>query len=75
MDHLYASVWLVLASYRAFDCSWNMGFFLGKIEQKLLTEDRKKIGGGNFLMSGIRVCATDQGRFFTSKNPEQAPNF
>ena len=26
-------------------------------------------------MSGIRVCATDQGRFFTSKNPEQAPNF
>ena len=32
-------------------------------------------GGGNFLMSGIRVCATDQGRFFTAKNPEQAPNF
>ena len=32
-------------------------------------------GGGNFLMSGIRVCATDQRRFFTSKNPEQAPNF
>ena len=31
--------------------------------------------GGNFLMSGIRVCATDQGLFFTSKNPEQAPNF
>ena len=27
-------------------------------------------GGENFLMSGIRVCATDQGRFFTSKNPE-----
>ena len=26
-------------------------------------------------MLGIRVCATDQGRFFTSKNPEQAPNF
>ena len=26
-------------------------------------------------MSGIRVCATDQSRFFTSKNPEQAPNF
>ena len=26
-------------------------------------------------MSGIRVCATDQGRFFTSKNPEQTPNF
>ena len=26
-------------------------------------------------MSGIRVCATNQGRFFTSKNPEQAPNF
>ena len=23
-------------------------------------------------MSGVRVCATDQGRFFTSKNPEQA---
>ena len=32
-------------------------------------------GGGDFLMSSIRVCATDQGRFFTSKNPEQAPNF
>ena len=32
-------------------------------------------GAGDFLMSGIRVCATDQGRFFTSKNPEQAPNF
>ena len=32
-------------------------------------------GGGNFLMSGIRVCATDQGRFFTYKNPEQAPTF
>ena len=31
--------------------------------------------GGDFLMSGMRVCATDQGRFFTSKNPEQAPNF
>ena len=29
-------------------------------------------GGGDFLMSGIRVHATDQGRFFTSKNPEQA---
>ena len=26
-------------------------------------------------MSGIGVCATDQGRFFTSKNPEQAPIF
>ena len=26
-------------------------------------------------MSRIRVCATDKGRFFTSKNPEQAPNF
>ena len=26
-------------------------------------------------MLGIRVCATDQGRFFTSKDPEQAPNF
>ena len=26
-------------------------------------------------MSGIWVCATGQGRFFTSKNPEQAPNF
>ena len=24
-------------------------------------------------MSGIRVCATDQGRFFTSENQEQAP--
>ena len=31
--------------------------------------------GGNFLMSGIRVCATEQGQFFTSKNPEQIPNF
>ena len=29
-------------------------------------------GGGDFRMSGIRVCATGQGRFFTSKNPEQA---
>ena len=35
----------------------------------------KQEAGGDFLMSGIRVCATDQGRFFTSKNPEQAPNF
>ena len=35
----------------------------------------KAWGGGDFLMSGIRVCATDQDRFFTSKNPEQAPNF
>ena len=26
-------------------------------------------------MSGIRVGATDQGRVFTSKNPEQTPNF
>ena len=32
-------------------------------------------GEGNFLMSGIWVCATDQGRFFTSKNTGQAPNF
>ena len=33
-------------------------------------------GGENSLMSGIRVCATDnQGQFFTSKNPEQVPNF
>ena len=31
--------------------------------------------GGDSLISGIRVCATHQGRFFTSKNPEQAPNF
>ena len=30
--------------------------------------------GGDFLMSGIWVCATDQGQFVTSKNPEQAPN-
>ena len=29
---------------------------------------------GNFPMSGIWVCATDQGRFFTSENPEQAPD-
>ena len=26
---------------------------------------------GHLLMSGIRICATGQGRFFTSKNPEQ----
>ena len=26
-------------------------------------------------MSGIRACATDQGRSFTSKNLEQAQNF
>ena len=26
-------------------------------------------------MSGIWVLATDQGRFFTSENQEQAPNF
>ena len=32
-------------------------------------------GGEDFLMSGIRVCATNQGLFFTSKNPELAPNF
>ena len=32
-------------------------------------------GWGDFLMSGIRVCATNQGRFFTSKNPEHAPSF
>ena len=31
--------------------------------------------GVNFLMSGIPVCATNQGRFFNSKNPEQAPDF
>ena len=27
------------------------------------------------ILSGVWVCATDQGRFFTSKNPEQASNF
>ena len=32
-------------------------------------------GGENFLMSGIQVCTTDQGRFFTSKNLEQALTF
>ena len=32
-------------------------------------------GEGDFLMSGIRICATDQGQFFTSKNPEQAQIF
>ena len=33
-------------------------------------------GGNDFLMSGIDVYSvTDQGRCFTSKNPEQAPNF
>ena len=32
-------------------------------------------GGGDFPMSGIQVCATDQGQYFTSKNPEQEPNF
>ena len=30
---------------------------------------------GDFIMSDVRVCATDQGRFFTSKNPEQALMF
>ena len=39
------------------------------------TSIRSSHPGGNFLMSGIRVYATDQGRFFTFKNPEQAPNF
>ena len=29
-------------------------------------------GGGT---SQCQVCATNQGRFFTSKNPEQTPNF
>ena len=37
--------------------------------------DNAEPPGGNFLMSGIGVCATDQGRFFTSKNPEQVLNF
>ena len=37
--------------------------------------NRPSMSWGDFLMLGIRVCATDQGRFFTSKNPEQAPNF
>ena len=32
-------------------------------------------GAGDSPMSGIWVCATDRGRFFTSKNPEQAPIF
>ena len=32
-------------------------------------------GGENFLMSGIQVCATDQGQVFNSKIPEQVPNF
>ena len=31
--------------------------------------------GGTSICRGIQVRATDQGRFFTSKNPEQAPNF
>ena len=31
--------------------------------------------GGNFLMPSILVCATNQARFFISKNPEQALNF
>ena len=30
---------------------------------------------GNFFMSGIWVCATDQGLFFTSKSPEQILTF
>ena len=43
---------------------------------KSMSEVRVSVlGGGDFLMSGIQVCATDQGQFFTSKNPEQAPNF
>ena len=41
----------------------------------LISNLNSKPEGGDFFMSGIRVCATDQGRFFTSKNPEQAPNF
>ena len=41
----------------------------------LSVDESAKSPGSNFLMSGIRVCATDQGQFFTSKNPEQAPNF
>ena len=32
-------------------------------------------GGGDFLMSSIWVCATDQGRCFTSETPENAPTF
>ena len=32
-------------------------------------------GGGDFLMSGIWICATDQSQFFTFKNLEQAPHF
>ena len=35
--------------------------------------NRRTGGRGDFLMSGIRVCATDQGRLLISKNPEQAP--
>ena len=29
----------------------------------------------NCVMSGMRVCFADKGRFSTSKNPEQAPDF
>ena len=47
--------------FKALKATWRFPFIPG--------------GGGNFHMSDIRVCATDQGRFFTFKNPEQAPNF
>ena len=30
---------------------------------------------GDFLISDVRACATNQGRISTSKNPEQASNF
>ena len=50
---------------------------LERISKNLSVEEliTFKPGGGGFLMSGIRVCATDQGRLITSKYPEQAPNF
>ena len=49
----------------------------GKVSYQLNYETFQPVpgsipGGGDFLMSGIRVFATDQGPFFTSKNPEQS---
>ena len=46
--------------------------FYGLPKTALMSTKGNNTPGGDFLISGIRVCATDQGRFFTSKNPEQA---
>ena len=52
-----------------------MGYRNRKILLFVLRSTCMPGGGGDILMSGIRVCATDQCQFFTSKNSEQAPNF